>query len=282
MLRRPHATSRTSAATRAKDVDCSARDGLGRPHPDERRPRLPVANLWLERLDLLGQDVGRIRDDEIPRPGGEPRVEIPLAQLDREPRPERVRPGDLERARRRVDSGHERPRMLVRDRERDRAAARPDVEDARLGEAGDPREAALDHDLGLGSRDEHAPIDAEREPPEAPLTEHVREGLACLASGDQPLERLLLRPRQLARGLERELRPRQAEHVRDENLGVDAGRVATGRRETFARLVDRPPGLHAEAAASAWRCSSARSASVSSPMSPSSTWSSRCSVSLTR
>ena len=122
----------------------------------------------------------------------------------------------------------------------------------------------------------------EREPPEAPLAEHVRERLARLAAGDQPLERLLLRARQLARRLERELRPREPEHVRDEDLGVDAGRVAAGRRETLGRLVDRPPGLHAEAAASAWRCSSARSASVSSPMSPSSTWSSRCSVSLTR
>ena len=51
-----------------------------------------------------------------------------------------------------------------------------------------------------------------------------------------------------------------------------------------AEQAPRSPGLdaHADAAASAWRCSSARSASVSSAMSPSSTWSSRCSVSLIR
>ena len=109
-----------------------------------------------------GQDVGRVRDDEIPRPVREAGEQVPLAQLDREPRPHDVRAGDLERTGRGVHAGDARPGMLVRDRERDRAASRPDVEDARAGESCDPGEAALDDDLGLGPRHEHAPVDAQR------------------------------------------------------------------------------------------------------------------------
>ena len=54
------------------------------------------------------------------------------------------------------------------------------------------REAALDDDLGLGPWDEHTPIDVQGEPPEPPLTEHVRKRLALLAARDESLERLLL------------------------------------------------------------------------------------------
>ena len=71
----------------------------------------------------------------------------------------------------------------------------------------DPRQAALDHDLRLGPRHEDAPVDGEREPPEAPLAEDVRQRLAPLSPGNQPLERLRLRGRQLPGRLERELRP---------------------------------------------------------------------------
>ncbi len=98
------------------------------------------------------------------------------------------------------------PGVLVRDRKRDRAAARADVEDARLVDLRDPRETALDDDLGLRPRHEHAPVDAQREPAEAPLAEHVRERLARLAAGDELLDGLLLALRQLARRVERELR----------------------------------------------------------------------------
>jgi hypothetical protein len=44
--------------------------------------------------------------------------------------------------------------VLVGDGERDGPAARPDVEDPRLGDRPDPGEAALDDDLGLRARDE--------------------------------------------------------------------------------------------------------------------------------
>ena len=91
--------------------------------------------------------------------------------------------------------------MLVCDRERDRAASRADVEDARLGEPGDRREAALDDDLRLRPRDEHARVDRQRQPPEAPLAEHVRERLAPLAAREERLELAASSRRQLAAGV---------------------------------------------------------------------------------
>ena len=265
-----------------QDVDGSARHRLGGADPDERLTRLPVANLGLEPVDLLRQHVRRVGDDEVPATVRKAAVEIPLAQVDGDARSRHVRTGHLERPRRGVDASHLRTGVLVGEREGDRAASRTDIEDAGRGDAGEPCEAPLDHDLGLGTRDEHAPVDREREPAEAPLAEHVRQRLAGLAARDQPLELLLLGARELAFVLERELRARTADHVRHENLRVDLRRLAPGLRQALAGFAERPRGLHAEAAASAWRCSSARSASVSSPMSPSSTWSRRCSVSLMR
>ena len=97
---------------------------------------------------------------------------------------------DLERIGRCVDRRDARPRRFVGDRERDRPASGADVEDARLGDPVDPRQAALDHDLRLGPRNENPGIDAQREPPKSPLAEHVRERLAKLTAHDQSIELL--------------------------------------------------------------------------------------------
>src|SRR4029453_7617114 len=99
---------------------------------------------------------------------------------------------------------------------------------------------------------------------------------------DEPLEALLLDLRELPRPVECELRPADGQHVRDEDFCVDVGRLASGRVEALAGLSERARDLHADAAARAWRCSSARRASVSSARSPSNTWSRRCSVTLMR
>ena len=98
--------------------------------------------------------------------------------------------------------------MFVGDSERDRAASRADVEHPWVRESSDPREAALHHDLGLGTRHENARVDAEHQPPESPLADDVRERLARLAPRDEALERLLVLSRQSPSALERELRPR--------------------------------------------------------------------------
>ena len=61
--------------------------------------------------------------------------------------------GEGEGALRAVDGDDLSAGMFVRDRERDRAGADPDVEDPRLGKLGEEREAALDDDLGFRPRD---------------------------------------------------------------------------------------------------------------------------------
>ena len=74
-------------------------------------------------------------------------------------------------------AGHPRARVLVGDRERDRARPRADVEHARRIAPASSAQAALDERLGLRSRDQRAPVDGEREPAEAPFAEDVLERL---------------------------------------------------------------------------------------------------------
>ena len=52
-------------------------------------------------------------------------------------------------------------------------------------EPGDRGERTLDDDLGLGPRDERAGVGLERQPPEAPVAEHVGERLAAAAALDE-------------------------------------------------------------------------------------------------
>src|SRR6476620_1366780 len=139
-----------------------------------------------------------------------------------EPRGQHVDAGDLERAGRRVDRRDLCAGMLVRNGERDRAASGPDVEHTRLFDSVETSESALYHDLRLRPRNEHAPVDLQREPPESPLTQHVRERLTFLPPCDERLERMALVTRELALRLECELRARRSEHMRDEDLGVHA------------------------------------------------------------
>src|SRR5579862_8690351 len=103
---------------------------LDRTVADERDPRLPVANLGLETLDLGLRDVWRIRDDEVER-AGEPGDEVGLDERDRKTEPLRVRPGELERVPRDVSGGEDCTWMLIGDREGDRTRSRADVDHRR-------------------------------------------------------------------------------------------------------------------------------------------------------
>ena len=145
---------------------------------DERGARLPVAHLRLELVELGRVDVRRVRDDEVER--AVDAVEQVGLDERRPSSPSRRRSRARARARRRETSVavHARVRTLVRERERDRAGAGADVEHARLVDAGEQREAALDDDLGLGPRDERARVGLQRQPAEAPVAEHVGERLA--------------------------------------------------------------------------------------------------------
>ena len=217
-------------------------------------------------VDLLRQDVRRVRDDEIPGAVRETGEEIPLAQLDRQPVRTALAPAISSAPGRRVDPRDARTRMLVGDRERDRAAARSDVEDARVGESGDTREAALDDDLRLRPRNEHAPVDGQHEPAETPLAEYIRERLACLASGDEALERFLLERESLRvassassdRVSPSTCATRISASTRGDSQPAAASRslVSASARLTFTRRRRRAPGaaLPRGAPRSARRC----------------------------
>ena len=152
-----------------------------RPRPPRRAPRAaPSRAPPAARPGELGRvDVRRVRDDEIPGPGGQAREEVVSDELDRRgPSRAAFSAASASALRGDVDRRHPRARVLVGDRERDRAGARADVEHARRVAAGEQAQGPLDEDLRLGSRDQRARVDRERQAPEPPLAEDVLERLA--------------------------------------------------------------------------------------------------------
>src|SRR5512132_20121 len=144
-------------------------------------------------------------------------------------------------------------------------------------------EAALDDDLRLRPRNKDALVDGQSEPPEAPLTEDVRQRLAHAPPRNELTEASELRLLERALG-DIEPCPRRPEHVREQPLRVDARRWAAGLLE-LGRGVSKCFGdCHCQtaAASSARRRSSAESAPVNSSRAPLSTESRRWSVSFTR
>ena len=146
----------------------------------------------------------------------------------------------------------------------------------------DDREAPLDDDLRLGPRHQRAGVRPQRQPPEAPLAEHIGERLAGASAAEQlaHLRQLLLAERPVELGVQ--LDARQPERVREQELGVDARRVDPLVGEEVGRAAEDLPEGHTPAASSARRRSSAVSASVNSSRSPSRIRSSWWTVSLIR
>ena len=166
-------------ASGREDVARGACDRLRLALVEQRLARLPVANLGLERVQLPGADVGRVRDDEVERAPRQPVVQIRSSELDVEPGQCRV----LTRQRQRVVGGvdrrpRSRARNLVGERKCDRARPGADVEHPRRPARLRPQEldAALDDDLRLGPWHERTVIAAERQAAESPLAEHVASG----------------------------------------------------------------------------------------------------------
>ena len=91
-----------------------------------------------------------------------PREQVPRAELDARPFRTAFAPATSSAPVGHVDSRHARAGVLVRDRQRDRAAAGPDVEHVGVADLRQAGEAALDDDLGLGPWDENPPIDRSR------------------------------------------------------------------------------------------------------------------------
>ena len=170
---------------------------------------------------------------------------------------------------------------LVGEREGDRAGAGADVEHPRRLDVAQPGEAALDDDLRLGPRDQRAPVDRERQPPEAPLAEDVGDRLVARAARDEVAVAVELGVGERPVEVGVELDPLAAERVGEQELRVEARRLR-GLAEVLGRAPEHVPERQRRGhASSARRRSSACSASVKSPSPPWSTFS-RFTVTFTR
>ena len=244
--RRPRARAHRRARARRAHRARRPRSPPRRRAPRAAPSRAPPARA--RRSPRAGRTAGSRRRDPTARRGAR---RDPTRGARSRARSASVRAGDLERA-----GDASTPVTSARDaRRRSRARSRrsrPDVEDARLGEPGDPRETALDDDLRLRPRNEHAAVDGERQPPEAPLAEHVRERLACLAPRDEPLELLLLVRESLraarARAPTAEARGRAPTRISASTRGdsqpasARRSRSRASARATFTRRRRRAPG----------------------------------------
>ena len=238
----------------------------------QRRPRLVVANLGLERLPLGRGDVGGVRDDEIAATA--PRTR----RIGEVPQPELhagddavalgVRARDGERPFRKIEGQNARVRTLERDRHRDAAAPRAEIgHDRGVGKL---LEGGVDDELGLGPRDEDPRVDVEAAAAKLGEPLDVLERLPRLATRDRPLEpRGVLRAQGI--GAPREQgRPVAAEDGGDEELRLAGRQGNAGALEPAFRLGERlPDGPQARTSSfsrSAWSC--ATRASITSPISP--------------
>ena len=264
-------------AARLQDSGRSARDGLRHVVADEREVRFVLAHVRHQRRKLVRLDVGRVGDDEVVGAAGESLPQVVLEQVDRQAGAQSVLAGERERVGGDVDRGHARARMLVCDREGDRAAARADVEHQRCFEPAQMEKRALDDDLRLGPRDQRAPVDGQRQPAEAPLAEDVRDRLAAGAARDELAVAVELAVVERPVEVRVELDALPAERVREQQLRVEPRRLG-GLAEVLRRAPEDVSDRHAS---SARRRSSACSASVKSPSPPGSTFS-RFTVTLTR
>ena len=261
-LESDRATGPDHLASRIRELD--------RTVADERDPRLPVANLGLETLDLGLRDVRRIRDDEVER-AGEPGDEVGLDERDRETEPFRVLPGERERVPRDVGGGDDRTGMLIGDREGDRTRSRADVDHRRGVDSSDRGQRPLDERLGLRPRHERASVGPEHEAPEAPLAQDVGERLAAAAPLDERSRRCSLGLVQRLVEARVELEAGQAERVGKDQLGVEPRSADSLSREVLGRRREHLAEGHFSPPSSARRCASAASASVKTKRSPVST-----------
>ena len=249
-----------------------------------RAPRAARAHLGLERVELVGGDVRRVRDHEVERAllaGEQVAVDEPHPSVQGRAAP--VLLGDLERGR--GDVGGDDPGIgpLVRDRERDRAGADADVEDAweprrREGDRGSARRRSRSPAAGSG----RGGSTTQRQPSEAPLAEDVGERLARGAPRDERPEAVELVGRELPLrrcAAHSGARPRT---WASSHSASTSGEGRLGPLERGRALGESLSNGHTAAASSARRRSSSPSAPVNSSSSPPSTASSRCAVSLTR
>ena len=140
--------------------------------------------------DFGATHVRRVADDDVEHLPAE-RSEPPgfdEAHVEREP--SRVRTRDAERCGARVAGRDLRVRPRAFHGERDRAAARADVEHRRARQSLDCGKCELDEQLGLGTRDQYLGRYMQRQREELALAREIRERLAARAARDASGEAL--------------------------------------------------------------------------------------------
>ena len=281
-VRRP----RGRASHREPGVRAPARAIASR-HPGRSAPRAAPSRAPPARSAPIsvGVDIRRVRDDEVERPFEQPGEELAVDELDRRgpvratfSRPAPARPTSC-RSRRPARPGARR-RSRARSRRspcRRRAPAAPRVRAAARGSA--RRRTSVS---GRGTRTRGST--AQRQPPEPPLAEHVRERLAPRPPRDErPADGAL---RSAGASVAVSCRAR----ARDSPSACASSRSASTRGDGTSALARASPRRGERVAqrqrhghaSSARRRSSAASASVNSSSSPSRIASSRCAVSLIR
>ena len=204
-----------------------------------------VGDLPLQRRPVGLGDVGRVGQHGVE--AGAAGVLDPLEQVgapegDVEAQPRRVGARDVQRLLGDVGGDDVEVGPLVLERERDGAAARADV-----GDAGAVRqlEADLDERLRLGPRDEHAPVDVEVQAAEPAAPDEVGDGLVPgRAAADEVLEGADRRPLDGPVAVQHDLGAVDAEHVGEQELGVEPGRVAARGADGHGRRVHGLAGRH--------------------------------------
>jgi hypothetical protein len=83
------------------------------------------------------------------------------------------------------------------------------------------------------------PVDLEREAPEAPLAEDVRERLAPFAPAEELRHPSELRSRERSPPVRANSGTGGAENVREDQLGVDVGRLTAGGVEPSLELIEK-------------------------------------------
>jgi hypothetical protein len=216
--------------------------------------RLPVAH---DRGQVVvGGDVGRVRHDHVDRSrqldgqGGEP---LPFGDAHTgggPTEPNRVRPGHGEGLVGRVGEPDLDPLPLGGQRQADRPRAGAEVDrDELASPLGDERTKSVElvegqsgHHLGLGSGDQHPPVDEQVEGAEAPAADDVLQRF----TGDAPLEHQVEEVHAALGGgvveAERVLGPLVARRPLDDAAGLDAGGPGIGD----ARLGEATLGLGGE------------------------------------
>ena len=236
----PSATSSTSAPF-TRSVSSAARAIRSvTPCPTSACSGSQLPHFGLERAEIVGLDVRRVRHDEVALSARQPLGHVVTRERHAvcEPRSLRVFARKRKRVLRDVDRRHRGVRPLVSDRERDRPRARADVEDDRSFSSLDQGEAAFDDDLRFRPRDQRPRVHLQHQPPKPPLTENVGERLAGAAPAHELPAGGGLLIRQRAVELEVDVEAGESERVGDEVFGVDARAWHVFAREEVGRSFD--------------------------------------------